>query len=464
MGLLLAATVRCSSEGDSDGQSLVGKTVDSQSLLVGLEPQTISLGLGKRGATVSFPAGVTRSQIPITVNLNDGVKKRGATVGGPVVEIVTAAVAFEAPAKMRQPLPPPPVGKTYVAVSSQKKDGTWAIKRGGVRMVGSNPAGVAAGTVVLPGTGGRVGSGDGGAPGAGGATPVGGAPGAGGASGQADGGVPIGGGRAGGMGGTVPVGGVAGGADAGLPLGGTRGDGGSAEVGGSGGVAGAGAGGAPVGGTVGGAGFGGTTPIGGTAGTSQSTFTQLAEEETLFTYEIDILGTGYWGIALEDEGSGTGPAIPYAFECPPAAKLASCGFSFLPTNIDPCTTLPEAEAVCLHLCLEPSTCTQIQTFYCGSVPHDPASVLLNCVAKCGGSKNTQDTPIPCGQSGEFYYDWQRCDGFRNCSDSADEMGCEVRTGVDLYCPDGTPTRDDQGSNDMGSTMTAPAADRPAIAP
>ena len=111
MALLLAATVRCSSEEDSSGESLTGNTVDFKSLLIGPEPQTISLGTTKRGATVVFPAGVTRSQTPITVNLNDGVKKRGATVGGPVVEIVTAALAFETPGKMRQPLPAPPVGK-----------------------------------------------------------------------------------------------------------------------------------------------------------------------------------------------------------------------------------------------------------------------------------------------------------------------------------------------------------------
>jgi len=90
-----------------------------------------------------------------------------------------------------------------------------------------------------------------------------------------------------------------------VPVGGIAGGGGAADDGGSGGGAGT-----PAGGTMGSAGSSGGTSVGGTAGTSQSTFTQLATEEILITYEIDILGTGYWGIALEDDGTGTGATVP----------------------------------------------------------------------------------------------------------------------------------------------------------
>jgi hypothetical protein len=479
MAFVLAATVHCSTEDDSGGGSLTGKTIESRSLTVGVEPQTVNLGLGKRGATVSFPAGVTRGMTPITVNLNDGVRKRGATVGGPVVEIVTAAVAFEMPAKMRQPLPPPPVGKSYVAVSAQKNDGAWAIKRGGVRVIGAgqNTGGAGGNTPVDAGAidPGAGGSSSGNVGGAGGAAPMGGVGGggagggvAGAAGGPVDAGVPIGGNRAGGVGGTgVGRDGGSGGVD---PVGGSAG---AVVLGGSGGgvqvdagVAGGGAaGGTPVGGAGELGGSGGTIPVGGSGGTSQQTFSQVEAAEVLVTYEIDILGTGYWGIALEDDAAGSGTGMPpaYAFDCPPAAKLVSCGFSFVPSNIDPCSTLDGEQAICLHKCMEPATCSQLEAGYCGSGVFDPTNTFIACVDQCMDGSQNQQT-MQCDQGARYYSESERCDGEMSCADGADEAGCtSIKPSVDLRCPDGSPTN--EGRSDMSPTgMGAPAGEAPATAP
>jgi len=410
MACLLVATVRCSTEDDSGG-SITGKTIESRPLTVGAEPQTVSLGVGKKGATVSFPAGVTRSMTPITVNLNDGVKKRGATVGGPVVEIQTAAlVSFDAPAKMRQPLPPPPVGKSYVAVSGQKNDGTWAVKRGGVRVVGAGQN-TADGGVSGPSD--RAGSGGGNIGGAGGGFVV-------------DGGVVAGS--------TGSGSGRNGGAsDTGQPVGGN-----------------------PNAGEV----DAGVMPMGG-ARTLQQTVT----DEVLVTYEIDILGTGYWGIALEDAVTGTEPANmqpSYPFDCPPAAKLVSCGMSFMPANVNPCSSLKEGEAACYQRCFGPATCPEILSLYCGQGVFDPTNTIIACIQQCEAGRPIDPVSTPCDQGNSSYYEFDRCDGKMDCADGADEAGCtSIRVETELYCPDGSRTRDSSGdeqpsgSGTTGGSMAMP---------
>lgn len=321
LALLVAASSGCSS---GDDGTLEGTTVDSKTITIGLTAQEVNLGTPTRGATVVFPAGVTRAMTSVQVNLNDRVRKRQAVPAGGVVEIATMAIAFDTPARMRQPLPTPPAGRSYVAVTAQRQSDTWTVKRDGVRVVqgGGMP------NPDLPDAGGSL------------------------MGGEADGGIAL------------------------------------------------------------------------------EMQPQLAQADVvLTTYEIDVTGTGYWAIALEDippvAGGGTG-------SCADAlAKFTSCGFSFQPAGVNPCDSADAETDACSFKCFNQATCTQLTGLYCSATPPTLQDAIVQCISQCEESK--QGGEIACGTE-EFYTAFDRCDGFADCSDGADEVGCAT-----FACGDGTTT-------------------------
>jgi hypothetical protein len=117
----------CGSDDEEGGVAPVaGTLVQEVSLDIGGgSPSVVNLGAGSRGAQVDFPANVTRSRTRVTVRLTEGVQKSGAVPASTVVQIASRGVVFDAPARVRQPVPPPPLMRRYVPISSDESAAPW---------------------------------------------------------------------------------------------------------------------------------------------------------------------------------------------------------------------------------------------------------------------------------------------------------------------------------------------------
>jgi Low-density lipoprotein receptor domain class A len=98
-----------------------------------------------------------------------------------------------------------------------------------------------------------------------------------------------------------------------------------------------------------------------------------------------------------------------------AQKLRSCGL--LSAGATECgNAAGDAEATCAFGCFKRATCEQLEDSFCGG----NASPVDDCVASCG--ENARE--IECGDEGVYFAD-EKCDGFDDCDNGADELGCPV---------------------------------------
>lgn len=92
---------------------------------------SVSLGAAqvvKLGTSTTLQLPETPARGAVTVRAVSGVVRRGATPAGDVVQIASRGVSFAPPVRMSQTVPPPPPGRSYVAVTSDDGNDAWVTK------------------------------------------------------------------------------------------------------------------------------------------------------------------------------------------------------------------------------------------------------------------------------------------------------------------------------------------------
>lgn len=124
--VLLAVGLGCGKNDGPQAVRAVGTVTDQKTVTVGGETVVVTLGRGRERVEVEFPPDAAARRIPVTVRTEEGVAKRGPSPAGAALHVATQNVRFEPPARMRQPVPPPPPGRHYVAVHAQPEADSWA--------------------------------------------------------------------------------------------------------------------------------------------------------------------------------------------------------------------------------------------------------------------------------------------------------------------------------------------------
>ncbi len=118
-------------------ESPVGAVAEYKKLVLGTEPQEVTLGSGAQRVTLTFPENAVARRTEITVRLETGVAKRGAIPSGDAtIHIATRDLTFNEPALMRQRVIPPQAGEELEAVFAQPDDAAWS-SRGPAQPVGT---------------------------------------------------------------------------------------------------------------------------------------------------------------------------------------------------------------------------------------------------------------------------------------------------------------------------------------
>jgi hypothetical protein len=106
-------------------------------------------------------------------------------------------------------------------------------------------------------------------------------------------------------------------------------------------------------------------------------------------------------------------------------KFKDCGFTFLPANADICVTSPPD--ACTMGCMDQTSCAGLQKSYCSGMGFSKTDPFFQCIFAC-----QEASKLKCGVGTETYSKEDKCNGFQNCSNNADEAGCK-----DFACGDGS---------------------------
>lgn len=111
--------------------------VETQSVLVGESPQRLRFGVDQR-IELDIPTEVSRQPLRINVSLVTGTVRRGRyPVNDAGLLVQPAGLMFETTVKVRQPVDPPRIGRTYVAVVLPDGGDAFVARTPGRRVSGS---------------------------------------------------------------------------------------------------------------------------------------------------------------------------------------------------------------------------------------------------------------------------------------------------------------------------------------
>lgn len=123
--------------------------------------------------------------------------------------------------------------------------------------------------------------------------------------------------------------------------------------------------------------------------------------------------------------SGSGSSMGGGAVCGQASsKFAQCGFqkaSSVLSSSGGCEEPSDAEDRCFANCLLAASCGALESLYCAEDP----TFALQCSSKC------EAPPFNCA-SGEQVSSSSKCDGWEDCGDGSDEVGCPM-----FKCADGS---------------------------
>ncbi len=120
-------------------------------------------------------------------------------------------------------------------------------------------------------------------------------------------------------------------------------------------------------------------------------------------------------------GSGDATAACNAF----ADKLRSCGL--MSSGVVDCGDGSARELHCFQHCANATSCADLTTAYCSEEDTPEGEAFVGCVFDCLGSSQAT---FSCADGSSILAEWQ-CDGYEDCADGSDEVGCPT-----FRCADG----------------------------
>ncbi len=130
MAVIVVLAAACGSDAE-----LYGTVVEKQTLEIGGMEAALSLGRGQQRVELLVPANALPTRTQVRVSLVSGVARRGRHPAvDTAVLIEPRALTFSAPVRMRQLVPPAPVGRRYRTVVVPEGASAFAV-RGPARLL-----------------------------------------------------------------------------------------------------------------------------------------------------------------------------------------------------------------------------------------------------------------------------------------------------------------------------------------
>lgn len=141
--LALALLAACGSDDAESVGPLYQSLVETKKLtLMEGTPQLARFGPGER-IELEVPANVVRGSVEVEVSLVTGTVRRGRhPVNDAGLLVQPEGLVFQAPVRVRQPVPPPPAGRTYVAVVIPDGETAFVARTPGRRVAPAGPDGL----------------------------------------------------------------------------------------------------------------------------------------------------------------------------------------------------------------------------------------------------------------------------------------------------------------------------------